>query len=89
MSSTLPKRPPLPTNLVPVPPERRKGFKFQLPLSQDGVDVPPVYATWADWAAVHARLGQELAKRMREYGGPAKQDDPPPGGTPVLMRAAA
>lgn len=64
--------------MVPVPPADRKGFAF------GGTQM-----TWAQWAEYHKALGQELAKRMREYGGPAEQDEPPPGGTPVAMRMAA
>lgn len=79
------KRPSLPTNMVPVPEKDRKGFKFSLPR----YGYQAITMTWAEWAEYHKALGQELAKRMREYGGPAEQDDPPPGGTPVAMRAAA
>lgn len=75
------------TNMVPVPEADRKGFTFDLPGRE--TTVGGCTLTWADWAKYHERLGQELAKRMREYGGPAEQDEPPPGGTPVLMRAAA
>lgn len=69
---------PLPTNMVPVPEEQRKGFAFN-----------GEFREWAAWAKEHKALGQELALRMREYGGPATQDEPPPGGTPVAMRRAA
>lgn len=82
MRLTLPKQPSLPTNMVEVPEDERKAFGFEF---------LGVHATlsWEKWAEVHKALGQELAKRMREYGGPAEQDEPPPGGTPVLMRMAA
>lgn len=71
--------------MVPVPEADRKGFSFPLPGFKDSA----CKASWAEWAQYHKALGQELAKRMREYGGPAEQDEPPPGGTPVLMRMAA
>lgn len=79
----MPKQPPLPTNRVPIPEAERPSFVFTLP---DGTRASAAYAYWAEY---HAALGQELAKRMREYGGPAEQDEPPPGGTPVAMRMAA
>jgi len=74
------------TNMVPVSEAERKGFKFRNPHPHNGA-VPRL--SWAQWAEYHKALGQELAKRMREYGGPAEQDEPPPGGTPVAMRMAA
>lgn len=46
--------------------------------------------TWAEWGAFHRDLGQELAKRLRVYPGPATDPDGGDiGGTPVLMRMAA
>ena len=75
------------TNMVPVPEAERKGFEFRSPDPYIVDDL--VTMTWAQWAEYHKALGQELAKRMREYGGPAEQDEPPPGGTPVAMRMAA
>lgn len=67
------------SNLVYEPdPKKRPGFTFN-----------NVCRTWEEWAEVHKELGQELAKRMRVYPGPAESDDPPEGGTPVLMRRAA
>lgn len=72
--------------MVPVPEEDRKGFKFRNPHPKNE-SAPRL--SWAEWAQYHHDLGQELAKRMREYGGPAEQDEPPPGGTPVAMRMAA
>lgn len=74
------------SNLVEVPEEKRQGFAF------GSLDDPEreIRGEWAEWAVFHRRLGQELAKRMREYPGPTTEDDiPPPGGTPVLMRMAA
>ncbi len=65
-------------------PAKRPGFRFVLPGSR-----ADMAASWVDWAAYHAVLGQELAKRMRVYPGPADQEEPPPGGTPVAMRMAA
>ena len=78
------------TNMVPVPEAERKGFKFPPPIDDRfflGDEL--VEKSWAQGAEYHKALGQELAKRMREYGGPAEQDEPPPGGTPVAMRMAA
>lgn len=72
--------------MVPVPEADRKGFAFRNPHPKN--ESSP-RLSWAEWAAYHKALGQELAKRMREYGGPAEQDEPPPGGTPVAMRMAA
>lgn len=80
-------RPSLPTNMVPVPEGDRKGFTFDLPGRETHVGA--CHQSWQKWADYHKALGQELAKRMREYGGPAEQDEPPPGGTPVAMRMAA
>lgn len=73
------------SNLVAVPEEKRKGFEF-------GVIGTPTktWLPWAVWATYHAALGQELAKRMREYPGPSTDDDGGDiGGTPVMMRMAA
>lgn len=84
----MPKQPSLPTNTVPVAEGDRKGFAFRAPFNLAGMPVT-TNATWQEWAEYHKELGQELAKRMREHGGPAEQDEPPPGGTPVLMRQAA
>ena len=83
---TLQSPPPLPTNTVPVHEAARQAFKFSPPVTDAGGAM-----TWAMWAAYHEALGHELARRMREYGGPAIQDEPPPGGTPVAasMRMAA
>lgn len=67
------------SNLVDVPPEKRKGFMF------DGT-----WRSWDRWAFEHALLGQALARGMREYPGPTTDDDGGDiGGTPVLMRVAA
>lgn len=81
----MPKQPSLPANRVPVPRDQRKGFSFEVP--SGGAE--RALLSYAEWEKYHYDLGQELAKRMREYGGPAEQDEPPPGGTPVLMRMAA
>lgn len=73
------------SNLIEVPEERRQGFVFALPFSAN----PDLPRPWAFWADYHKALGQELAKRMREYPGPATDDDTPPeGGTPVEMPMA-
>lgn len=85
MRPTLPKQPPLPTNMVPVPEADRKGFEYHSPFDHGERD----FMSWGEWAEYHKDLGLMLAKRMREYGGPAEQDEPPPGGTPVAMRMAA
>lgn len=74
------------SNMVPVDEKDRKGFSFHGPHE---FTAPKYHLSWAEWAKYHHDLGQELAKRMREYGGPAEQDEPPTGGTPVLMRRAA
>jgi hypothetical protein len=71
--------------MVPVLEEDRKGFRHHSPFDRSEHD----FMSWKEWAEYHKALGQELAKRMREYGGPAEQDEPPPGGTPVAMRMAA
>lgn len=72
------------SNMVPVPEDKRQGFKFP-----SAGPEPVVYMTWQAWVDYATALNQEIAKRMREYGGPAEQDEPPTGGTPVLMRRAA
>jgi hypothetical protein len=72
------------SNMVPVPEDQRKGFTFSHPLLGSFGE-----KSWQDWATIAYALEQQLARRMREYGGPAEQDEPPPGGTPVLMRRAA
>ena len=45
--------------------------------------------SWSTWASIARDLGQECAKRCWVYPGPADQDEPPEGGTPVAMRMAA
>lgn len=72
----------LPTNRVYVDVEKRANVFFNV--GGGGFTM-----TWKQAAEVHAKLGQELASKMWEYGGPATQDEPPTGGTPVLMRQAA
>lgn len=79
--------PSLPTNTVEVPLKERKGFTFPMPGRETHVGA--CHQSWEEWTKYAHALNLEIAKRMREYGGPALQDDPPPGGTPVLMRAAA
>lgn len=76
------------SNLVFEPdPEKRAGFEFALPATFGGA--PLLHsATWPQWAAFHAALGQELAKRMRVYPGPATDPDGGDiGGTPAAMPA--
>lgn len=80
-----PKLPELPGNREAVPEEMRKGFRFKN--SSDKFDLV-VDKTWAAWADYHRELGQALALRMREYGGPAEQETPPEGGTPVMAQIA-
>jgi len=86
----LPKQPSLPTNTVPVPLDQRKGFWFAHPYKESSCgEAADLHMSWGDWVKYAHALNLEIAKRMREYGGPAEQDEPPPGGTPVLMRMAA
>lgn len=87
-----PKLPELASNRVPVTESERKAFAFPLPGYPAFNDVILTEEqSWKDWAEYHRALGHELALRMREYGGPADQEEPPPGGTPVAtsMRRAA
>lgn len=73
--------------MVPVPLDQRKGFTFPMPGRETHVGA--CHQSWEEWVKYAHALNLEIAKRMREYGGPAEQDEPPPGGTPVLMRMAA
>jgi hypothetical protein len=68
------------TNMVAVPEAQRKGFAFSHPLLGTFEE-----KSWRDWNTIAWCLNQKLAERMREYGGPADQEEPPPGGTPVAM----
>lgn len=88
-----PVTPEIRSNTVPVPEEDRKGFEFDLPGGVRRLPVPPndqwrTYMPWAMWRDYAVALNREIAMRCREYGGPATQDEPPPGGMPVAARIA-
>lgn len=71
-------------------PLNRPGFKMSL------MGEPEKYRTWVEWQAIHTRLEQALAARLRVYTGPAPQGLPPDGGQSgagrgdiILQRRAA